>query len=55
MKSFVGQKSPGRELVPTLLKLEELGLDLLYIYVSSVETFPKPGDIETHARTHAVP
>ena len=42
MKSFVGQKSPGRELVPTLLKLEELGLDLLYIYVSSVETFPKP-------------
>ena len=32
-KPLVEQKSRGRDLVPTWLKLEELGLDLFYIYI----------------------
>ena len=36
----------------TNLKNNKACIPVLYIYMSSVETFAKPGDVETHARTH---
>lgn len=51
MNPQVKQRSSEMVSFPASLELEALGLDLFYM--SSVQTFPKPGNVETQARTHA--